>query len=103
MTAFTALRSRFVLPRLPLAGCVSLAMGGLVLFGWIIDNPVPKSVLPSFIAMMPNAAVAFVLVGVSSLSAAIRPQTRRIQLIAVGSATVTTMIGLITGLEYLLG
>ena len=103
MIPFTALRSRFVHPLPPLAGCLSLAMGGLVLFGWTIDSPALKSLAPGFVTMMPNAALAFVLVGVSLLSISIRRQTTSTTLIAVGSAAATTIIGLLTSLEYLLG
>lgn len=103
MIPFTALRSRFVHPLPPLAGCLSLAMGGLVLFGWTVDSPALKSLAPGFVTMMPNAALAFVLVGVSLLSTSIRRQTTSTTLIAIGSAAAATIIGLLTSLEYLLG
>ena len=103
MTFLTALRSRFVHPLPAVAGCLSLAIGGLVLFGWFVDNQALKSFFPGFIAMMPNAALAFVLLGLAVVSTAIRPKTTFITLIAVGSASATSIIGLITGLEYLFG
>lgn len=78
-------------------------MGGLVLFGWTIDSPALKSLAPGFVTMMPNAALAFVLVGVSLLSTSIRRQTTSTTLIAIGSAAATTIIGLLTSFEYLLG
>jgi PAS domain S-box-containing protein len=103
VTPLTALRSRFVHPLPPLAGCVSLTMGGLVLLGWTIDNPSLKSLAPGFVPMMPNAAVAFVLVGVSLLSMSFTSQRQSTRWVGIGCAAAATIIGLVTGLEYLLG
>jgi PAS domain S-box-containing protein len=103
VTLFTALRSRFVHPLPPLAGFLSLAIGGLVLFGWAIDSTALKSLAPGYNAMMPNAALCFVLVGASLLSTALRPKTTSSELTALSSAAATTIIGLMSSLEYLLG
>jgi hypothetical protein len=53
--------------------------------------------------MMPNTAVAFMLIGIALLSASIKPGSRILRLAAGGSAAVTASAGLTTGLEYLLG
>ncbi len=99
----TALRSRVVHPFPPLAGLLSLEVGGLVLFGWAVDSTDLTSLAPGFIPMMPNSAIAFMFLGGALLAASIRPDRQMIGLIAAGCAAVTTMIGLLTGLEYLLG
>ena len=98
-----ALRSRFVHPFPPLTGLLSLNVGVLVLVGWAIENTHLKSLVPGLIPMMPNAAVAFMLIGTALLSASIKPGSRILRLAAGGSAAVTASVGLTTGLEYLLG
>jgi len=103
VTSFTALRSRFVHPLPPLAGCLSLTVGGLVLLGWAVNSTALKSLATGYITMMPNAALAFAFVGISLLNTSIRPEKTSTRLIALGSAAVTTIIGLVTTLEYLLG
>jgi len=103
VTSFTALRSRFVHPLPPLAGCLSLAVGGLVLLGWAVNSTALKSLATGYITMMPNAALAFAFVGISLLNTSIRPEKTFTRLIALGSAAVATIIGLVTTLEYLLG
>jgi PAS domain S-box-containing protein len=97
-----ALRSRFVHPLPPLAGLLSVVVGGLVLVGWSIDSTHLKSIVPGLIPMMPNAAVAFIFAGISLLTAAIRPEIRAVRLTAGVAAVATACVGLLTGLEYLL-
>ncbi len=102
MTLLTALRSRFVHPLPALAGLLSLEVGGLVLFGWAVDSTDLKSLAPGLIPMMPNAAIAFVFSGISLLAASMKTHRQIVRLVAGGAAAVTAIIGLITGLEYLL-
>ena len=52
-----------------LAGVLALLVGGMVLLGWALDIAALKSLLPAWVAMKPNAAVAFVLIGLGSLLA----------------------------------
>ena len=103
MSVLTALRSRVIHPLPPLAGLLSLDVGVLVLVGWSIDNIDVTSLAPGLIAMMPNAAVAFILIGVALMCASIRPEVRLLRLTAGGSAALTAALGLITVLEYVLG
>ena len=72
VTLLTALRSRFVHPLPPLAGLLSLEVGVLVLFGWAVNSTDLKSLAPGLIPMMPNAAIAFVCMGISLLAASAR-------------------------------
>ena len=103
MTLLTALRSRFVHPLSPLAGLLSLEVGSLVLYGWAVARSDLKSLVPGLIPMMPNTAVAFMLIGIALLSASLKPGSRILRLAAAGSAAVAAGVGLTTGLEYLLG
>jgi PAS domain S-box-containing protein len=103
VTVLTALRSRVVHPLPPLAGLLSLEVGALVLLGWSIDSIDLKSLAPGLVPMMPNAAIAFILTGVSLMCAAIRPEVRLLRLTAGGTAALTAAVGLITVLEYVLG
>ncbi len=62
-------RNRFDLRYLRLyalaAGVVSILVGFLVLFGWILDLSLLKSVLPGRSTMKPLTALGFVLCGVA--------------------------------------
>ncbi|HET8721000.1 MAG TPA: PAS domain-containing protein, partial [Nitrospira sp.] len=100
-----ALRALFVHPLPPLAGLLSLEVGGLVLFGWAVDSADLKSLAPGLIPMMPNAAIAFLLIGVSLVCASIKTKSRMtiLRLTAGASAALTAAVGLATSLEYLLG
>ena len=98
-----ALRSRFVHSLPPLAGFLSVIVGGLVLIGWATDSAHLKSLIPGSIPMMPNSAIASICAGLSLISASIRPETRTVRLAAGGFAAVTLSIGFVTGWEYLLG
>lgn len=46
-----------------LSGIFAIAVGGIVLVGWVFDVPELKSILPGFATMKPNTAVSFVLLG----------------------------------------
>jgi PAS domain S-box-containing protein len=102
VTLLTALRSRFVHPLPPLAGLLSLKVGLLVLFGWAVNSTELKSLAPGLIPMMPNAAIAFVCMGISLLAASARTHRQHVRFMAGGAATAAAIIGLATCLEYLL-
>ena len=46
-----ALRSLFVHPLPPVAGLLSIEVGGLVLFGWTVGSADLKSLVPGLIPM----------------------------------------------------
>ena len=47
------------------ASAAAVLVGGLVLVGWAFDIPALKSVLPGWVSMKPNAALAFILTGIA--------------------------------------
>ena len=52
-----------------LAGALAVAVGGVALSGWALDIAALKSVLPGWVSMKPNTAVAFILAGFALLLA----------------------------------
>ena len=50
-----------------LAGALAILVGGMVILGWALDIAALKSVLPIWVAMKPNTAVAFILIGLAVL------------------------------------
>ena len=49
------------------AGGLAIVVGGAVLAGWALDIAALKSVLPGWVAVKPNTAVCFILIGVATL------------------------------------
>ncbi len=85
-----------------LAGAMAIGGGGLVLVGWAFDIPALKSVLPGWVTMMPNTAIAFILSGIALLFAG----TSRPQLLSRLSqlcAWLVGLIGLLALTEYAFG
>lgn len=77
-------------------------VGVLVLVGWMFDIPTLKSILPIWVTMKANTAMAFLLIGISLwlLQEQTRTQMRRV---AQGCACAVSLIGLLTLSEYLFG
>ena len=87
-----------------LVGALAAGVGGLVLVGWTIDSPVLKSVLPGWVAIKPNTALAFVLTGAAMVSAACRGSAASmIARLAWLCGGIAGLIGLLTMGEYALG
>jgi PAS domain S-box-containing protein len=86
-----------------LAGCWAAVMGGLVLMGWALDLATLKSVSPGLPQMVPNAALGFVMAGLSLWllsSEPVGPVRRRI---AQAAALIVTLIGAVTVGESVFG
>jgi PAS domain S-box-containing protein len=77
-----------------------VAVGLLVLLGWLFDIAALRSILPGLATMKANTALAFVLAGVSLWLAHTRRENQRIYLIARACAILTALIGLLTLSEY---
>jgi PAS domain S-box-containing protein len=82
------------------AGGIVIAIGFLVLIGWLFGISALKSILPGLATMKANTALAFVLAGLSLWLASIKHENQRVDLIAKGCATFAILIGLLTLTEY---
>ncbi len=79
-------------------GIVAIALGSIVLLGWIFDIRLLKSILPGGTSMKANTAICFILAGVALLT--VRAGRARIATVCAGAIA---LIGAATLLEYLLG
>ncbi len=103
MTAAKALSAKSVAR---LAGWLAGFVGGLVLVGWAFDFAALKSILPGWVSMKPNTALAFVLTGLALLFSSrpqpstLNPQPSRLSQLC---ALLAGLIGLLTLGEYVSG
>ncbi len=87
-----------------LAGMVTAVIGLLVLVGWAINLPFLKSVLPGFVEMKANAAICFVLTGVSLWSLQIkRIDKPPFRILGKLCASIAALVALLTLFEYAYG
>jgi len=86
------------------AAALAMVTGGLVLVGWAFEIPALKIVLPGWVSMKPNAALAFILTGIALLPAA-RPLAPDNTQSATGNSrlTFTIVARLCGGLAGLIG
>ena len=82
------------------AATIVMAICGAVLVGWIFDIGFLKSVLPGFVTMKANTAIAFVVAS-ASLRAATRDDWRETETRVY--AALVALIGLLTLSEYIFG
>ncbi len=82
---------------------VAILVGGCVLLGWIFDVPTLKSILPSWVTMKVNTALAFVLAGLSLGILVMERSHRILRNIALVCAGMVVMIGMLTFCQYLFG
>jgi len=81
-------------------GWFTLGVGFTVLvMGWWLDFAVVRSLLPGTVSMKANAAVAFIFIGISLISYLRSWPT----LVALVSAGLCFVIGVVTCVEYALG
>jgi PAS domain S-box-containing protein len=80
------------------AGALAIFVGGMVLVGWARDVAALKSILPGWVSVKPNTALAFVLTGIALWFSG--PRATWISRICGGLAGV---IGLLTLGEYVFG
>jgi PAS domain S-box-containing protein len=77
---------------------ISIILGGIVLVGWYSHSITLIQILPTFVPMQYNTAIAFVFCGLSILFSVFERQ--RLAMIFGGIAA---MIGFLTLMEYILG
>ena len=85
-----------------IAAWLVAATGMLVLLGWMFDVQVLKGVLPGFVTMKTNTALAFLLLGTAAVQlhrSGSATSRRIIQLIALA----VSLLGALTLAEYVLG
>jgi len=82
-----------------IAGGATIVVGAVVLIGWMLDVPVLKSLHPDLVSMKANAALAFVLAGVSLLLHSVSRE-RRAQFAARFLGCLVFLIGLLNVLQY---
>ncbi len=94
------------------ASAAAMAVGLLVLIGWMLDVAALTSISPAWVTMKPNTALAFVLAGVAlwivhatpARSTVETPQSNPSKVrIAHASAAIVALIGLLTLSQYLFG
>lgn len=78
------------------ASVVAVAAGCFVLIGWAFDITLLKSILPQWVTMKANTAIAFVLAGISLRLSLEINLNALLQLIKNICALLVTLIGLIT-------
>ncbi len=82
-------------------GYASIALGFFVLMGWAAHIGPLMTVLPGWIAMKPNTAIAFLSAGIALVLLARPTVSAKIRTSAVVAASFVVVIGLVTLLEYL--
>lgn len=85
-----------------LSSIISLIVGALVLIGWLLDISVLKSVVPDLVTMKVNTAICFMLAGVALWLLQAKSLTPKRRNLALISAGLVFLIGLLTMLEYVL-
>jgi PAS domain S-box-containing protein len=86
------------------AGALAVLVGGLVLAGWTLDIAALKSLLPNWVSVKPNTALAFILTGIAVLLSTINPQfSTASSRLARLCGWLAGLIGLLTLCEYAFG
>jgi len=77
-----------------------MAVGGLVLCGWLLDIPLLKSISPEWISMKANTAACFILAGASLWILREENIPKPGRFLAMSFAAVITLVGMLTLAEY---
>jgi hypothetical protein len=88
------------------AGALAVLVGGVVLLGWVLDMAALKSVLPGWVSMKPNTAVAFILAGIALLASGERSEAggqRPAGIVSRLCGLLAGSIGLLSLCEYAFG
>ena len=79
---------------------IGMFLGIIVMIGWSANIQVFKSILPNFVSMKVNTALAFILVGFSLFIAYNKFKSKVLNIIGYLSAFVVIFIGSLTLIEY---
>lgn len=85
-----------------LCGLVVIALGIAVLVGWARGIVAITSVMPHWVAMQPNSALCFILVGISLSAAKRSREKRRWRIAQLIFSALVALLGLATLAEYAL-
>ena len=81
------------------AGVLSALLGLTVLVGWYTHNETLLHIVPAFVAMAYNTSLGFLLCGLSLMASAL-PAARPARAVALVSALLAGLLGLLTLAEY---
>jgi signal transduction histidine kinase len=87
-------------------GCLTLAIGVSVIFGWIAEIDVLKRALTDRVSMKANTAIGFILMGVALVFMSLTKRkllTSKYYMIARLCAGLAGLIGFFTGIEFIFG
>ncbi len=84
------------------AALFAVAVGVLVLAGWLLDSRALMQVLSGSVAMVPNTAVAFILAGLA-LWLQVGAESRSSLFVSRAAAAISGLLGLISLAEYFVG
>ncbi len=100
-TAVASLRAKLpVALATSLAGALAVLVGTVVLTGWALDLAALKSILPGWVSMKPNTALAFILIGIAVLLS--RPRSTLPPQPSTAFSRAGRLCGLLAGLIGLL-
>src|SRR5918912_1921098 len=98
------LTSRYQHTRVALtASLVTILISGVVLFGWMFGIEPFKRIFPTFVAMNPTTAVAFILLGVALWSSQTKDASQGVLLLARLCLALVALIGVLKLGEVLFG
>jgi PAS domain S-box-containing protein len=86
-----------------IASLIVVLIGSAVLVGWATGNVTLKAVLPTLPAMLPNVAAGLILAGVSLGLLTRRPLNRLARVFGTAGALLTTLVGLVSVIEFVFG
>ena len=84
-------------------GLLAAMVGVAVLYGWVQDLAILKSIRPDWVSMKPNTALCFVLIGLALALTPFSPASPTAHRLSRLFALLVSVIGLLTLAEYLSG
>jgi two-component system cell cycle sensor histidine kinase/response regulator CckA len=82
---------------------ITIAVGALVLVGWTFDVSLLMRLSPRFAPMVPNTAVAFMLIGIALWRLSSPDPSNRARVATAGCGLLVSSVGALTLIEYATG